>query len=72
MAVLDETGKAEMVAHAWQAHRIKCLELAIQAGAPPGTAMEWAEKFSTYILTKSELEKGQVASRASSSNDAGD
>lgn len=43
-------------AHAWQAHRIRCLKLAIRAGATMEGLTDQAEMISTYILTASEAE----------------
>lgn len=58
----DDAPKGQELAHIWQAHRLKCLELAIQVGAEPEQATSVAEEFGRYILTKSDIEKAQADS----------
>lgn len=61
---IDVAAQEEIIGHAWQAHRTKCLELAVQARAPLGEVLEWAQKFSAYILTKTEIELKHATERA--------
>jgi hypothetical protein len=44
----------------WQNFRIRCLELAIKAGADEGDTIQVADQFGTYILTVSDREKLSV------------
>jgi hypothetical protein len=61
---MTQKDEAQELAHIWQAHRIRCLELAIQAGAPPAEAISVAEEFGKYILTKSDIEIAQASKKA--------
>lgn len=54
---MEKTETATELSHRWQAHRIRCLELAVSSGATYNNIVDVAEKIGTYILTKSELEK---------------
>lgn len=51
----------------WQSFRIRCLELAIQAGAGDG-AISTADKFGEYILTISDRERLSIEKTLSLSN----
>jgi hypothetical protein len=57
----------EELAHRWQSFRITCLKLALKSGATEQNAIEVADKFGKYILTKSEIEKN-VADRENKEN----
>lgn len=53
-----EKDEATRIMHAWQGHRWRCLQMAIQAGAAGDGALTLAKSIDSYIITKSELEKG--------------
>lgn len=44
----------------WQAHRIRCLELAAAFGTKPEDALGMADRIGMYILVRSDLECKQT------------
>lgn len=62
--------ESRVLRESWQRHRMFCLKLAVKAGGSGERAIELADMFGVYILTRSELQKQAEASEASKSDGA--